>query len=115
MLFIVVLCENKGKPNPSEMWMYNFDIFVFLSSTFIFIFLSTIQVGSESLRKGLAYISNKIFIIYLLRAMVVNRISVSINVNGFIEIPLCTMITFLVCLIFACGVRLVLTNRRVVG
>lgn len=72
-------------------------------------------MDSKLLEKGVAYISNKIFIIYFLHAVIINRVSVSINVNGFIEIPLCTTITFLLCLIFACGVRLVLTNRRVVG
>ena len=52
VLFIVVLYENKGKSSPSEMWMRNFDIFVFLSSTFIFIFFVHCPSGFEVARKG---------------------------------------------------------------
>lgn len=115
LTFVLLYRQNVGMKEVSELWVYNFQLHIVATGISFLVFLSTFSIASPKAVRMLSWLSNKVFIIYFLHALILTSVSKVINVQPMIAFPLCVTANFVICLLFAALVRTVLPTRRILG
>lgn len=113
--FALLYQENLSWGLPTEHWVRNFQLHIVVTSMAFLVFLSTIRITSELWVRRLAWLSNKIFVIYFLHALILPLITQYVPAPTAVSVPVHTFVNFALCLVFAMAVRKTIPTRRVLG
>lgn len=113
--FALLFEENIRVFEATEHWVRNFQLHIVLTSMVFLVFLSTVRITSPKAVKSLAWLSNKIFVIYFLHALILPLVRDAVPLPEAAGIPVHTLINFALCLAFAVLVRCTIPTRRVLG
>lgn len=115
MTFALLFDENVHAVKATEHWINNFQLHIVVTSMCFMVFLSTFRITSPRLVSALSWLSNKIFVIYFLHALILHWVKDLVSVPTAAAIPFYTLLNFTICLAFAAVVRKTLPTRRILG
>lgn len=113
--FALLFQENVHALKATEHWINNFQLHIVVTSMCFLVFLSTFRITSPRIVSALSWLSNKIFVIYFLHALILHWVKGLVSFPTAAAIPLYTVLNFAICLAFAAVVRRTLPTRRVLG
>lgn len=113
--FALLFQENVHALKATEHWINNFQLHIVVTSMSFLVFLSTFRITSPRIVSALSWLSNKIFVIYLLHALILHWVKGLVSFPTAAAIPLYTVMNFAICLAFAAVVRRTMPTRRVLG
>ena len=115
LTFMLLYRENLGLVEATEHWVRNFQFHIVATSVVFLALLSTIEIRSERTAAALSWLSNKVFVIYFLHALILQWVKTLIAVPQSASVPLYTLLNFTLCLAFAIVVRRSLPTRKILG
>lgn len=110
---------NIGAKRPNSTAFGEFTPNTVAISMSLFTFLRQFKETSERQAKLLAYISDKMFIVYLIHPLILPKVFSSfpfLRAELFhLRIPLCALLTFVICIIIATVLRFIFRKRYIIG